>query len=262
MRKQMRSWPYGDSPRGNHVPARTALWLAAALGLLLVLALAGCKKPVDRIFTADGQVIAGRIAQLSQRVLVLEDSSLVRLPDGPARVHLRSGASYVGSVEITDERKLHVNCDLGDLGFELRNVAVISWADEAASHVLLDVPACAGWLNTHVAVSEGDLISLAAGGSATMLGQVSGPEGLERMTGASSTAPEANDGRLMLRVGERGAEHTVGRSWSAESPAEGEIFLAVNSPLSGSDGTYTVSLMISRRESSGSMAFAIYPAIK
>ncbi|MBN1433124.1 hypothetical protein JW921_00075 [Candidatus Fermentibacterales bacterium] len=245
----------GDRSRG----APTILSVSVLLVSMLTLLAAGCRKPLDKYFTSDGNVVAGKVLELSGGRLLLADSTSVMVPQGPARLMLRSGASYYGQVRIEDDR-VFVDCPAGDRSFPLELASVVSWADESVDHVVVDIPACAGWLNSHVAVEEGDLISLAAGGSTSALGEMYGPEGSEAMSGTASLVPEAMIGRLVLRIGQDGPVLSVGRDWSRESPADGELFLAVNSPVSGSDGVYTVSIMISRQRQDGSGPVALYIA--
>jgi hypothetical protein len=226
--------------------------IAAALALT-----AGCAARIgDRIVSADGTVAVGRLLSIGNGSAEFEGFSLP-VPEEPARVLFRSGASYRGDVVVRD-RVLEVGFEGGVATARLRDVACIIWGDTAAGSVILDVPAAAGWLNTHLEVRQGSLLSISSGGRAVFGTGSSGPEGLERTGTSLSTVTDARDGSLVARIGDAGDPFPVGASWGGMPGSSGELWLAVNTPAGRqASGVYTASIALGEVPGRGSIA--IYP---
>jgi hypothetical protein len=230
--------------------------LIAGVFALLALSLGCAARIGDRMVSADGTVAVGRLLSIDDGSARFEQFTLP-VPDGPARVVFRSGASYRGEVTVTD-RVLEVSFEGGSAGARVKDVACIIWGSDAAESVLLDVPAAAGWLNTHLEVVQGSPLSISSGGRAVFGTGSSGPEGLERTGTAVSTVTEARDGSLVARIGDAGEPFSVGSSWGGLAGASGELWLAVNTPeVRQASGTYTVSISLGEVPGRGSVA--IYP---
>lgn len=206
--------------------------------------------------SSDGTVAVGRLLSIDDVSAEFEGFSLP-VPDRPARVMLRSGAAYTGSVAVTN-RVLDLSFEGGSVSAPLKQVACIVWGATYAESALFDVPAASGWLDTHIEVRQGSPVSICSGGRAVFGTGTSGPEGLERTGTSVSTVPEARDGTLMARIGESGEPFSVGAQWGGISGSEGELWLAVNTP-SGRPvtGVYTASVAVG--EAPGQGCVAIYP---
>jgi hypothetical protein len=228
-----------------------------AVLLAAVAIAASCSKQADRLVTADGQVVVGKLLALDAGVAQFKGFT-APVPAVEARVTLRGGASYRGEVAVADGM-LTIDARGGAVTARLRDVSCVAWGATGASSVLLDVPASAGWLNTHVEVGEGTIISLAAGGQAAFASGSSGPEGVRQQATTTSLVPEALDGSLVARIGTEGPAFTVGTAWSGAADRSGELWLAVNLPEAGTpSGVYTVSITAGQDPSEGPAA--LYPA--
>jgi hypothetical protein len=228
-----------------------------AVLLAAVAFTASCTKQADRLVTADGQVVVGKLLALESGVAEFRGFTAT-VPVVEARVTLRGGASYRGEVSVADGM-LTVDARGGAVTARLRDVSCVAWGATGASSSLLDVPAAAGWLNTHIEVGEGMIVSLAAGGQAAFASGSSGPEGVRQQATTASLVPEALDGSLVARIGTDGPAFTVGTSWSGTADRAGELWLAVNLPDAGTpSGVYTVSVTVDQDPADGPAA--LYPA--
>jgi len=91
-----------------------------------ILALAAaCAKPGDRMVSADGTVAVGRLVAVSGGEADFGSFTLP-VPQAPARVTLRSGASYYGDVSMAD-RMLQIAFDGGTAGARMKDVSSIVW---------------------------------------------------------------------------------------------------------------------------------------
>ncbi len=216
--------------------------LCAAL-LFTALLAAGCKAPSDRIHTADGGVIVGKLESIRNGIAGIGGLS-VQVPTGAARVWGRNGASYLGTVSMED-RVLSVNSREGTVEIPIRSVSAIVWGETSVTSRVFDVPLEAGWINTHVVVSRGDIISVSSGGTVFTEAGTSSPDGTEKFSTTTALAPQAVGGALVMRVGTEGTVIQTGSQWSGSATDDGEIFLGVNAHIPGSTvsgGRYTAAL--------------------
>ncbi len=230
--------------------------LLAASAVLLAI-LAGCARPGDRLVTGGGEVLLGRLESLGGGTAEFRGFSCP-VPSSEARVVLRSGASFTGSVTVSEGRLVCSRAG-GEVSARLKDVSCVIWGATGAESALLDIPAAAGWVNTHIVVERGAQVVLLAGGAATFATGASGPEGLERTGTSLSRIPEARDGSLVARIGEDGAPFTAGEEWNGVADASGELWLAVNLPETSTPaGSYTVSVTVG--ETPGRDAVVLFPA--
>lgn len=228
-----------------------------AASAILFAVISGCTKPVDRLVTGEGEVLLGRLESLGGGTAEFIGFSCP-VPRSEARVVLRSGASFTGDVTISDGRLVCTRAG-GEVSAKLRDVSCVVWGATGAESALFEIPAAAGWINTHIVLERGTQVILLAGGTASFATGASGPEGLERTGTSLSRIPEARDGCLVARIGEDGAPFTVGEEWSGAADASGELWLAVNLPeTSTPSGSYTVSVTVG--EAVGRDAVALFPA--
>ena len=229
--------------------------LAASAVVLAVIS--GCAKPMDRLVTGGGEVLLGRLETLGGGTAEFRGFSCP-VPSSDARVVLRSGGSFTGTVTVSDGRLVCTGAG-GEVSARLKDVSCVVWGATGAESALFDVPACAGWVNSHIIVERGAQVILLAGGAATFATGSSGPEGLERTGTSLSRIPEARDGSLVARIGEEGVPFTVGEEWSGTADASGELWLAVNLPETSTPaGSYTVSVTVG--ETPGRDAVVLFPA--
>ncbi len=234
------------------------LFVTAAL---LVMAATGCKSPSDRLHTADGGVVVGRLESIGGGVVSIGGVS-VSVPDADARVWGRNGACLYGQVSL-DGRNLSVSTAGGAVELPIQSVSAIVWGETGVTSRLFDVPAEAGWLCTHVTVAQGDLITVSAGGLVSTEAGDSSPDGTAEFSTTTALAPQAVGGALVMRIGPEGGVVNVGSGWTGNAPEGGEIYLGVNAHLSdgtSATGRYTAALTTG---SSGGMGItAIFPAGK
>lgn len=211
--------------------------------LVMVLAAAGCKSPPDRLITADGQVVTGRLESLAEGAARISGVTL-EVPRGNARVWARNGASLLGTVTVQN-RTLTVTMPGGGLEMPLSDVSMILWGETAAESRVFDVPSEAGWVCTHVVVGRGDPLTVSAGGAVMTEAGVSGPDGTEKFSSSTALIPHAVGGSLVMRIGSEGVPIQVGASWTGTAPSDGAIYLAVNTLFEGAGtarGHYTAVL--------------------
>lgn len=103
------------------------------------------------------------------------------------------------------------------------------------------VPGDAGWIDTGVDVSEGDLLAITAGGQVD--DSIASPETTFGASGVPATPDRphsiltcANHVSLIGRIGAGGAPFYVGADLSRLAPATGPLFLGVNDDDIGNNG--------------------------
>jgi len=227
--------------------------------LLLLLALGCGEEPADRLVTPDGQVIVGTVTSIDGSGVEMDGLVKPVPADEPARVVLTGGSSVIGVVT-ADGEGYTVATDAGRMELEKGKVASIYWPPTDALTDLVDVPANGGWYNTHLEISEGTVITVAASGRANLDTGTTGPGGQEQFSSAVSQVPEATSGQLVMKVGAESSPVAVGASWRGAVESGGEVYLAVNSPPDSSMGYYTVSLVL--EEPAGRGHWALYPHLR
>ncbi|MBD3369394.1 hypothetical protein GF402_03410 [Candidatus Fermentibacteria bacterium] len=226
--------------------------------LLCFLLLTGCtwKEEPDRMVGPDGQLVVGELTGIEGR-LARFDGLEVSLPEGPARVRLRNGASYLGAVAY-DGDALTIEGGTGTLRRSLDDVSSMVWGATGAESYVFDVPAGFGWYNTHVVVSRGTPLGVVAAGTVSEQTGTAGPGGQERYSSTAAAVPEATHGQLVMRIGEASNPVSVGDAWSGPAGSDGEVYFAVNSVGDSSYGYFTVTLLV--EEAPISSPCVIYPA--
>ncbi len=230
--------------------------LTVALAALVVL---GCKTPSDRIHTADGSVVVGGLKTIGNGVAVIGGVT-VQVPSAPARVWGRNGACLLGTVTLA-KGVVEVETGGGSVEMPLRSVAAIVWGNTAVTSAVFDVPARAGWMNTHIRVSRGDFITVSAGGTVSTEVGSSDPDGVVQVSATTSLVPQAVGGALIMRIGDEGEVIQTGSRWTGNAAGDGEIQLAVNAHIPGSpvsDGGYTVAVTAGPGRGTGTTA--VFPA--
>ncbi len=231
------------------------------IALLLGMMAAGCKAPSDRLHTSDGSVVVGRLESIAGGVVEIGGVA-VSVPQGEARVWGRNGASYYGAVTL-DNGTLTVRTSGGTAEMPINSVSAVLWAETSAESRVFDVPAEAGWICTHMAVSPGDFISISAGGLVSTDAGASSPDGTVRFSTSTALAPQAVGGALVMKVGAEGEVVQVGSGWTGNAPAGGEIYLGVNTHLaegSSASGRYTAA--VTAGQAPGPGMTAVFPAGK
>ena len=230
--------------------------------LTLIAVLAGCKSRPDRMITADGSVLSGKLESIEGRHIVFNNSeTFVEYDEG--RVFLRdSGASFRGYITC-DGGKITVRTDSGEREFPVGEVKSVIWSDPSDEITLtVAVPAVDGWVNTGLYVSEIERISIHASGTVSMETGTCGPSGIDYFSTAAALVPGATNGQLVIAVGESGPV-AAGSTWTGDSPGNGELRLAVNIPnresTAGVGGIYTVTVLKTAGIRNNSV---LYPAVK
>ena len=227
--------------------------------IILVFMFTGCgKQKYDRMITSDGQVIVGELQNISGGTAMI-DSIRIPLPPGNARILFKNGACLYGSVRM-DEEGFIITGSFGTIEASSGNVSIIYWGPEVVEQQIIDVHAGAGWLNTHIEVSEGDLINVTAAGTVSVTGTVIGPEGDPKYSCINGLVPSASYGRLVMRTGIEGSMTVLGESWAGEAVTTGELFLGINTETDDGDGFYTVSLSVVSEGDQRAGHVAIYTA--
>jgi hypothetical protein len=231
------------------------------IALLLGMICAGCKAPSDRLHSSDGSVVVGRLQSIGGGVVEIGGVA-VSVPQGEARVWGRNGASHFGAVTL-DKGTLVVRTAGGTVEMPVRSVAAVLWGETSVEARVFDVPARAGWICTHIVVSQGDFISVSAGGLVSTEVGGSSPDGTDRFSTSTALAPQSVGGSLIMKVGADGSVIQVGSGWSGNAPTGGEVYLGVNTHLaegSSSSGRYTAA--VTTGPAPGAGMTALFPAGK
>ncbi len=234
----------------------------AILVLILITLLAGCKSRPDRMITADGQVLSGKLESIAGRHIVFNNAETsVEYDEG--RVFFRDGgASYRGYI-ICDGGQITIRSDSGEREFPIGEVQLVIWSNPADEITLtVDVPAADGWVNTGLEVSSNERISIHATGIVSVETGTTGPSGIDYFSTSTALVPGATNGKLVLAVGES-VPVAAGSTWTGDSPGNGELRLAVNIPnresTAGVGGTYSVTVIVTAGNLNNSVLF---PAVR
>jgi len=232
------------------------------LFLALIFVLAGCKSRPDRMVTADGSVLSGKLESIDGRHIVFNDSeTFVEYDEG--RVFLRNeGTSFRGYITCDGER-IAIRTDSGEREFPLGEINSVIWSNPSDEIIIaVAVPAVDGWVNTGLDVSLNERISINASGTVSMETGTCGPSGIDYFSTASALVPGATNGQLVIAVGESGPV-AAGSTWTGDSPGDGELLLAVNIPDRESTaevgGIYTVTVLKTAGILNNSV---LYPAVR
>ena len=231
---------------GVSVTVRTRL-LPVVLSLMFMLAaLNGCKRRPDRLVTAEGRVLSGRLEEV--------DGGTVRISGAEAtlecevgRVYPREGGAGCRGYITFSQGTFTVGTGQEDVEIPGDQVASIVWGDPSGeTAVTIEVPAAAGWVATGMEVTSGDRLVVSATGSVSMETGACGPSGIDYFSTAMALVPGATNGQLVMSVGESGPV-AAGSSWTGDSPGSGELLLAVNRPnresVAGVGGSFTVTVI-------------------
>jgi len=218
----------------------------AVMFLALIAVLAGCKSRPDRMITADGRVLSGKLESIEGRHIVFNNSETsVEYEEG--RVFLRDGGTSFRGYITFDGGKITIGTDSEERDFPIGDIKSVIWsnpADEAT--ITVEVPAVDGWVNTGLEVTRNERISIRASGTVSMETGTCGPSGIDYFSTATALVPGATNGQLVIFVGESGPV-AAGSTWAGDSPGNGELWLAVNIPnresTAGVGGVYTVTVL-------------------
>ena len=234
----------------------------AVVFLALIVVPAGCKSWPDRMITADGSVLSGKLESIEGRHIVFNNSeTFVEYEEG--RVFLRDGGTSFRGYITFDGGRITIRTDSGEREFPIGEINSVIWSNPAdETTITVEVPAVDGWVNTGLCVSENERISIHASGTVSMETGTSGPSGIEYFSTATALVPGATNGQLVITVGESGPV-AAGSTWTGDSPGNGELLLAVNIPNRGSTagvgGVYTVTVLKTAGILNNSV---LYPAVR
>jgi hypothetical protein len=222
------------------------LLLAAVMLMFLLTSMSGCKRRPDRLVTAEGRVLAGRLESVEGRTVSISGSE-ASLECDEARVFPREGGTGCrGFVRYADGT---FTVGHGESAVEMssEDVASIVWSLPSSETMLtVEVPAVAGWVGTGMEVTGSDRLVISASGNVSMETGACGPSGIEYFSTAMALVPGATNGQLVMSVGESSPVATGG-SWTGDSPGSGELMLAVNRPnresVAGVGGSFTVTVV-------------------
>ncbi len=230
--------------------------------LALITVLTGCKSRPDRMITADGSVLSGKLESIEGRHVIFNNSeTFVEYDEG--RVFPRDeGASFRGYITC-DGGKITVRTDSGEREFPVGEIKSVIWSDPSDEiTITAAVPAVDGWVNTGLWVSESERISISATGTVSMETGTCGPSGIDYFSTTTALVPGATNGQLVIAVGESGPV-AAGSTWTGDSPGNGELWLAVNIPnresTAGVGGIYTVTVLKTAGTLNNSV---LYPAVR
>ncbi len=201
----------------------------AVLLLALFVTLTGCKIRPDRMITADGQVLSGKLESIDGRHLVFNNAeTFVEYDEG--RVYFRDGEASIRGYITFDSGKITIRTVSGEIEFPVREIQSIIWSDPADETTLtVDVSAVDGWVSTGLCISPDERISIRASGTVSMETGTCGPSGIDYFSTSTALVPGATNGQLVMAVGESGPV-AAGSTWAGEPPGTGELRLAVNIP--------------------------------
>lgn len=231
------------------------------LVFVTLLLMTGCKSKPDRMITADGRILSGKLESIEGRHIVFNNSETsVEYEEG--RVFLREGGSFRGYITC-DGEIIRIRTNSGETEFHLGEIESVIWnspADESTCTV--DVRAVEGWVNAGFEVSDSERLVIQASGTVSMETGTCGPSGIDYFSTTTALVPGATNGQLVMAVGES-SPVAAGSTWTGDSPGNGDLYLAVNIPNRGSvagvGGTYTVTVIKTAGIINNSV---LYPAVK
>lgn len=214
--------------------------------LVMAIALTGCERKPDRLVTADGRVLSGRLESINGGTVVFENSR-TSLERDMARVFLEEEGIAVRGFVSYGHGEFTVTGDRGSVSYQKKEVEAVIWSDPSLdTSVTVEVPASAGWVNTGIRLSPHDRLALRASGRVSVETGTCGPSGLDYYSTAMALVPGATNGQLVMAVGEA-TPVAAGSTWSGDSPGEGQLRLAVNRPhresVAGVAGSFSVEVL-------------------
>jgi len=226
-----------------------------------LLFLSGCSEPVDRMITADGLAVTGELLSIEGSVVTFTPSSSVTLDRSSARIFSSEGSSERGTLSYS-EGVFHISSAGGAESFAAEEIEMVVWSSPSLEVVSsLTVPAWDGWINSGIDVREGDIITVTASGNVTMETGTCGPEGLEMYSTTTALVPGATNGQLVMRIAESPGV-AVGAEWTGPATGSGQLYFAVNLPVSSPEpddgGVFSVDIVRSCGPGPGTAV--LYPA--
>jgi hypothetical protein len=215
------------------------------LVFVALLSLTGCRSRPDRMITADGRVLSGKLESIEGRNIVFNNSETsVDYEEG--RIFLREGGSFRGYLTC-EGRNIRIRTDSGEREFHIGEIESVIWSSPADESTLtVDIRAAEGWVNTGLEVSDSERLSIQATGTVSIETGTCGPSGIDYFSTSTALVPGATNGQLVMTVGES-TPVAVGSTWTGDSPGNGELYLAVNIPnresVAGVGGTFTVTVI-------------------
>ncbi|OPL17960.1 MAG: hypothetical protein AVO35_07310 [Candidatus Aegiribacteria sp. MLS_C] len=220
--------------------------LTTAVLLLVSLFSAGCERRPDRLVTADGSVLSGRLESVEGGTVVISGSRAV-LDREEGRLFPRDGSAGCRGPVSFENGSFTVGSGPGATVMEAEDVGSIVWSPPSSeSRTDIEVHASAGWVDTGLDLTETDRLVVTASGTVTMETGTCGPEGIEYFSTAMALVPGATNGQLVMMVDD-GSPVAVGSGWTGDSPGRGRLMLAVNRPnresVAGVGGSYSVTVV-------------------
>jgi len=212
--------------------------------LSVLLSIAGCRSIPDRMITADGQILSGKLISIEGQHIVFNNSeSFVEYEEG--RVFLREGDSFRGYIS-GNRSSIKITTASGVEEFPVKEIESIIWSNPSdETTTTLDIHAVDGWVNTGLEISDCERLIITATGTVSMETGTCGPSGIDYFSTSTALVPGATNGELVMAVGESGPV-AAGRAWSGDSPGNGELMLAVNIPncesTAGVGGSFAVTV--------------------
>lgn len=211
----------------------------------ILLFVTGCKSKPDRMITADGRVLSGKLESIEGSHIVFNNSETsVEYEEG--RVFLREGGSFRGYI-MCDGKNIRIRTNSGEREFHTGEIESVIWSSPADEFTLtVDIHAAEGWVNTGIEVCDTERLVIRATGTVSMETGTCGPSGIDYFSTSTALVPGATNGQLVMTVGESGPV-AAGSTWTGDSPGNGDLYLAVNIPnresIAGVGGTYTVTVI-------------------
>jgi len=229
--------------------------------LILLLGSTACREKLDRLTTADGMVVTGRLSTVQGGTVAFEDAAPVEVGYATARVFLREGGSLGGAVSVEDGL---LTISGSDASVPLSEVEMVVWADPSyEEETVVTVPARSGWVPSGMHVSRGDMLTVSASGTVSVETGTCGPEGLSKYSTTTALFPGGTNGQLVLAVG-GSTPVAAGSLWTGPAPDSGMVLFAVNlpagEPAAVSGGVFTVSAL--RSGGPGDGAWVLFPVAR
>ncbi|MEN8207934.1 MAG: hypothetical protein ABFR50_01660 [Candidatus Fermentibacteria bacterium] len=234
----------------------------AVVFLTMIVMLAGCKIRPDRMITAEGTVLSGKLESIEGRHIIFNNSeTFVEYEEG--RVFPRDGGTSFRGYITFDGGKITIRTDSGEREFSSREVSSVIWSDPAdETTITVQVPAVDGWVNSGLSISPNERISIHASGTVSMETGSCGPSGIDYFSTATALVPGATNGQLVIAVGDSDPV-AAGSTWTGDPPGIGDLWLAVNIPnresIVGVGGVFTVTVLKTAGIQNNSV---LYPAVK
>ncbi|MBN2587751.1 MAG: hypothetical protein JXA64_06445 [Candidatus Fermentibacteraceae bacterium] len=225
---------------------KAIIFRITVLVLISAACVAGCKRRPDRLVTAEGRVLSGRLESVDGGAVRISGSEIALEQDEGRVFHREVGIDCRGYVRYADGT-FTIGNGTGTMEISDDDVASIIWSPPSSeARMTLEVPAAAGWVGTGMELTQGDRLVISASGNVSMETGACGPSGIDYFSTTMALVPGATNGELVMAVGET-SPVAAGSSWTGDSPGSGELMLAVNRPnresVAGVGGSFNVTVI-------------------